>query len=63
VAVLVASFLILLIGFSVIYLDIQYLSDVQAGYVEGIAWLTICLTSVESLRRGRQPALHPQAGL
>ncbi|MGE5607638.1 MAG: bifunctional DedA family/phosphatase PAP2 family protein [Bacillota bacterium] len=60
VAVLIASFLILLIGLSLIYLDIQYLSDVLAGYVEGIAWLAICLTSVESLRRARQPAAHSQ---
>jgi len=45
--VMTAMFLIFLIGFSRIYLQVHYLSDVIAGYVGGLFWLTICLTGLE----------------
>ncbi|GAB4430355.1 MAG: hypothetical protein OHK0015_15410 [Chloroflexi bacterium OHK40] len=38
-----ASLLILLIGFSRLYLSVHYLSDVIGGYAAGLAWLAACL--------------------
>jgi undecaprenyl-diphosphatase len=46
-------FLILLIGFSRMYLGVHYLSDVLAGYAAGFAWLVITITGVETIIRRR----------
>ena len=43
-------------GFSRIYLGAHYFSDVVAAMAAGAAWLAICLTSVETLRRHRHPS-------
>ena len=49
--VMTAMFLIFLIGFSRIYLQVHYLSDVIAGYVGGLFWLTMCITGLEVYRK------------
>ncbi|MCI0395489.1 MAG: phosphatase PAP2 family protein [Chloroflexi bacterium] len=47
--------LILLIGFSRMYLGVHYFSDVVAGYVVGTAWLALTISGVEIARRHRHP--------
>jgi undecaprenyl-diphosphatase len=42
-AVALLAVLVLLIGFSRIYLGAHYLSDVIGGYVAAAVWLTFCI--------------------
>jgi membrane-associated phospholipid phosphatase len=51
----IAGFLtmVIAIGFSRIYIGAHYFSDVLAGYVVGVAWLTACVTGCEVARNGR----------
>jgi undecaprenyl-diphosphatase len=47
-----AAVLVLLIGFSRMYLEVHFLSDILAGYAAGLVWLSSCITAMESVRRG-----------
>src|SRR5262245_13873616 len=58
-AVITGALLIVLIGFSRIYLGVHYLSDVLGGYAAGFVWLVFTLTGVETFRRRRELATHP----
>lgn len=54
--------LVFVVALSRMYLGAHYLSDVLAAMAAGIAWLALCLTAVETLRRRRgfnPGALHP----
>lgn len=42
-ALVVAAALVLLIGFSRLYLGVHFLSDVIAGFSIGIAWVALCV--------------------
>jgi membrane-associated phospholipid phosphatase len=48
------SLLVLLIGFSRMYLGVHYLSDVVAGFAAGGVWLSTCITAMEFVRRSKQ---------
>lgn len=49
--VIIMGFVIFLIGFSRIYLQVHYLSDVIAGFIGGLFWLTVCVTGLEIYRK------------
>ncbi len=55
-----AALCVALIGLSRIYLGARYLTDVLGAIAVGFAWLALCWTSVETLRkwRGRSSATH-----
>ena len=46
-----ASVLVILIGFSRLYLGAHYVSDVVGGFVAGGAWLSAVITGWEAMRR------------
>ncbi|HEU4852100.1 MAG TPA: phosphatase PAP2 family protein [Telluria sp.] len=48
-----AMAMVLLVATSRVYLGAHYLSDVMAAIAEGCLWLTICITSISTLRRRR----------
>jgi undecaprenyl-diphosphatase len=43
--------LVLLIGFSRMYLGVHYFSDMVAGFASGGIWLSTLITASETLRR------------
>jgi membrane-associated phospholipid phosphatase len=49
-AFLLAFLIVVLIGFTRIYLGAHYLSDVMGAMAAGLAWLAFCVTAVETLR-------------
>lgn len=46
------TLLILLIGFSRMYLGVHYFSDVVGGYAAAGVWLSTCITGMSAIRRG-----------
>ena len=54
IAVALVFVIICAVGLSRIYLGAHYFSDVVAAFAAGTAWLAICLTAVETLRRHRR---------
>ncbi len=50
-AVLAALGVIVLVGASRMYLGVHYLSDVMGAFAAALAWLALCVTGVETLRR------------
>lgn len=49
--VLTVVFMVFLIGFTRIYLQSHYLSDILAGYAGGLFWLTVCVTGLEIYKK------------
>ena len=54
--VFIASILVLLIGFSRLYLGVHYFSDVLAGYVIGAIWLLIGVCLVAKSKKQSFPS-------
>jgi membrane protein DedA with SNARE-associated domain/membrane-associated phospholipid phosphatase len=52
--VISTTFMIFLIGFTRLYLQVHYLSDIIAGYIAGLFWLIICITGLEIYRKRRE---------
>ncbi len=51
--IVAASLLVLMIGFSRLYLGVHFLSDVIGGFAAGAVWLVVCITGVEIALRQR----------
>ena len=51
VVVAVAASWCLLMAFSRLYLGVHYVSDVVAGLSAGVAWVAVCVSALEVLRR------------
>lgn len=51
--------LVLLIGFSRLYLGVHYLSDVLAGYALALAWVGLCVWALEMVGFNRAPRGRP----
>lgn len=49
--ILAALFIVFLIGFTRIYFQTHYLSDILAGYAGGLFWLTVCVTGLEIYKK------------
>jgi undecaprenyl-diphosphatase len=54
---LVAIFLVFLIGISRVYLGVHYPSDVLAGWSVGFAWASLCWLVVMYLQRKKDQNL------
>jgi len=57
--VLGTALLLLLIGFSRLYLGVHYFSDVVAGFAAGGVWLSALITATETLRRAKPQVAEP----
>ena len=57
------SVLIVLIGFSRLYLGVHWLTDVIAGYAAGFVWLVTCVLSLEIWRHRRELASQEEHNL
>ena len=50
------ALLVVLIGFSRMYLGVHYFSDILAGYAAGGVWLSALITGAETIRRSKKEA-------
>jgi membrane-associated phospholipid phosphatase len=60
-ALISAIGLVLVIGFSRVYLGVHYASDVLAAYSAGLAWLTLCALTLLGAARLRAGKRRPRA--
>jgi len=60
-AVCGAALVVVLIGFSRMYLGVHHFSDVVAGYAAGGVWLSALVTGAETIRRGGKRENKPKS--
>jgi undecaprenyl-diphosphatase len=49
-------------AFSRLYLGVHYASDVVAGLVAGAAWVAVCVSAMEVIRRRKESAARRSNG-
>lgn len=58
-ALALACAMVALVAFTRVYLGAHYVSDVAAAVAEGLAWLSICITAMSTLRRRHAAQAKP----
>jgi membrane-associated phospholipid phosphatase len=58
IVVITTIALVLLVGWSRLYLGVHYLSDVIAGFAAGAVWVTACITGLEIAVRPKERNPH-----
>ena len=53
-ALLGAISLVLSVGFSRVFLQVHFISDVAAGFASGLAWLSLCIVTIELIHHYRR---------
>lgn len=62
-ALIIAPLYVVLIGFSRLYLGVHYLTDVAAGWILSIAWVTIVIALVFARRSRRKQVVDMQVSI
>lgn len=60
--VLAAGAMVGFVALTRLYLGVHYLSDILAAFAEGIAWLAICLTSIQAWWNAGSSSLTEKVG-
>ncbi len=60
VLIVFLMFLILLIGFSRVYLVVHYASDVIAGFAMGVIWLSLSIWSIRRIENYSRKEIEPE---